>query len=132
MLGLGDLVPHTMQVSALKTIFDHNVMRFGNGTMGAVNGMTTNGTIIDNPEGKEVWVGTTEAYAALLKSEGMKAEAYKTLWGLYNVIYVSKGYWFRTPESWDINGNFRASMYMRPSAIWAVEMVKPTRELPGK
>jgi len=132
MLGLGDLVPHTMQVSALKTIFDHNVMRFGNGTMGAVNGMTTNGTIIDNPEGKEAWVGTTEAYAALLKSEGMKAEAYKTLWGLYNVIYVSKGYWFRTPESWDINGNFRASMYMRPSAIWAVEMVKPTHELPGK
>jgi non-lysosomal glucosylceramidase len=100
--------------------------------MGAVNGMTTSGAIIDNPEGKEAWVGTTEAYAALLKSEGMKAEAYKTLWGLYNVIYVSKGYWFRTPEAWDINGNFRASMYMRPSAIWAVEMVKPTHELPGK
>ena len=132
MLGLGDLVPHTMQVSALKTIFDHNVMRFGGGTMGAVNGMTTNGTVIDNPEGKEVWVGTTEAYAALLKSEGMNAEAYKALWGLYNVIYVSKGYWFRTPEAWDIDGNFRASMYMRPSAIWAVEMVKPTHELAGQ
>ncbi len=125
MLGLGDLVPHAMQVSALQTIYDHNVMEFGNGKMGAVNGMTTNGTIIDNPEGKEVWVGTTEAYAALLKSEGMQAEAYKTLWGLYQVIYESKGYWFRTPEAWDVNGNFRASMYMRPAAIWAVEMAKP-------
>jgi non-lysosomal glucosylceramidase len=70
-------------------------------------------------------VGTTEAYAALLKSVGMKDEAYKTLWGLYHVIYESKGYWFRTPEAWDSNGNFRASMYMRPAAIWAVEMAKP-------
>jgi hypothetical protein len=43
------------------------------------------------------------------------------------VIYESKGYWFRTPEAWDVNGNFRASMYMRPAAIWAMEMIP----LPG-
>ena len=36
----------------------------------------------------------------------MKDEAYKTAWGLYHVIYESKGYWFRTPEAWDITGNF--------------------------
>ena len=52
-------------------------------------------------------------------SEGMKDEAYKTAWGLYHVIYETKGYWFRTPEAWDITGNFRAGMYMRPTAIWA-------------
>jgi non-lysosomal glucosylceramidase len=39
------------------------------------------------------------------------------------VIYESKGYWFRTPEAWDVNGNFRASMYMRPAAVWAMEMI---------
>ena len=36
-------------------------------------------------------MGTTEGYAALLMSEGMKDEAYKTAWGLYHVIYESKG-----------------------------------------
>jgi hypothetical protein len=47
---------------------------------------------------------------------------------LYHVIYESKGYWFRTPEAWDVNGNFRASMYMRPAAVWAMEMI-PERRL---
>ncbi len=56
----------------------------------------------------------------------MKDEAYHTAWGLYHVIYESKGYWFRTPEAWDINGNFRASMYMRPAAVWAMEMMSPS------
>jgi non-lysosomal glucosylceramidase len=41
------------------------------------------------------------------------------------VIYESKGYWFRTPEAWDITGDFRAGMYMRPTAIWALEMTPP-------
>ena len=130
MLGLGDLVPRAMQRTTLKTIYDHNVMRFGNGAMGAgemgaVNGMAEDGTISTNEEGKEVWAGTTLGYAAMLKSEGMTDESYKTVHGLYNVIYESKGYWFRTPEAWDITGNFRASMYMRPTGIWAMEMTPP-------
>jgi hypothetical protein len=59
-------------------------------------------------------------------SEGLKDEAWKTTWGLYHVIYETKGYWFRTPEAWDITGNFRAGMYMRPTAIWALEMTPPS------
>ena len=47
-------------------------------------------------------------------SLGMKDEAWKTTRGLYHVIYEEKGYWYRTPEAWDITGNFRAGMYMRP------------------
>jgi non-lysosomal glucosylceramidase len=127
MLGLGDLVPRDMQRSALKKIFDFNVMKFGNGEMGAANGMSQDGSILDNEQGKEVWAGTTLGYAALLKSEGMPDESYKTVWGLYHVIYESKGYWFRTPEAWDITGNFRASMYMRPAGIWAMEMTPPVK-----
>jgi non-lysosomal glucosylceramidase len=72
-----------------------------------------------------VWAGTTLGFAALLLSEGMKDEAYKSAWGLYHVIYESKGYWFRTPEAWDITGNFRAGMYMRPAGVWAMEMTQP-------
>lgn len=122
--GLGDLVPGYMQRSAAKTIFEFNVMKFAGGQMGAANGMSADGSIIrDNEQAPEVWVGTTFGFAALLLSEGMKDEAYRTAWGPYHVIYESKGYWFRTPEAWDIDGNFRASMYMRPTAVWAMEMM---------
>jgi non-lysosomal glucosylceramidase len=120
--GLGDIVPYEMQRSALKKIYQSNVLGYGDGQMGAANGMTADGKIIDNPEAKEVWVGTTEGYAALLKSDGLPEEAWKSTWGLYHVIYETKGYWFRTPEAWDITGNYRAGMYMRPMAIWALEM----------
>jgi non-lysosomal glucosylceramidase len=120
--GLGDIVPHEMQVSAAKKIFAFNVMKYGDGEMGAANGMSKDGSILTNAEAKEVWVGTTLGYAGLLMSEGMQDEAWKTTWGLYHVIYETKGYWFRTPEAWDITGNFRAGMYMRPMAIWALEM----------
>jgi uncharacterized protein (DUF608 family) len=125
MLGLGDLVPHEMQVSAAKKIFEVNVMKFAGGQMGAANGINADGSAIDNVQAKEVWAGTTLGFAALLLSEGMKDEAYKSAWGLYHVIYETKGYWFRTPEAWDITGNFRAGMYMRPAGVWAMEMTQP-------
>ncbi|HEV2401274.1 MAG TPA: non-lysosomal glucosylceramidase [Candidatus Sulfotelmatobacter sp.] len=122
--GLGDLVPREMQLSATKKIFEFNVMNFGGGEMGAANGMTADGAIIrDNDQAPEVWVGTTCGFAALLLSEGQRDEAFHTAHGLYHVIYETKGYWFRTPEAWDIDGNFRASMYMRPAAVWAMEMM---------
>jgi hypothetical protein len=59
-----------------------------------------------------------------LLSEGMKDEAYTTAKGIYTPVYETLGYWFRTPEAWDEDGTFRASMYMRPGAIWSMEMVK--------
>jgi non-lysosomal glucosylceramidase len=126
MTGLGDLVPREMQQKALAKIFAFNVMKFANGEMGAVNGMAPDGALLkSNEQVQEVWIGTTFSVAALMLSEGMKEEAYRTAWGLYHVTYESKGYWFRTPEAWDITGNYRASMYMRPGAIWAMEMLAP-------
>lgn len=128
MTGLGDLVPHDMQISALKKIFANNVMKFGNGHMGAANGMAADGSILrGNEQGEEVWVGTTFSLAALFLSEGMKDEAYQTAWGVYQVVYETKGYWFRTPEAWNDEGNFRAPMYMRPAAVWAMEMATPSK-----
>ncbi|HMD20364.1 MAG TPA: non-lysosomal glucosylceramidase [Alloacidobacterium sp.] len=120
--GLGEIVPRQMQIAAAQKIFDFNVLKFGGGQLGAVNGMHADGTVVSNVEAREVWVGTTLGYAGLLISEGMKDEAWKTVSGLYHVIYESKGYWFRTPEAWDITGNFRAGMYMRPMGVWALEM----------
>ncbi|WP_263367811.1 non-lysosomal glucosylceramidase [Edaphobacter bradus] len=130
--GLGDIVPHDMQISAMEKIYDFNVKKFGGGEMGAANGMNADGSIMTNEQGKEVWAGTTLGYAGLLMSEGMKDEAYATTHGLYRVIYESKGYWFRTPEAWDITGDFRAGMYLRPTAIWALEMTPPRRDNSAK
>jgi len=91
-----------------------------------VNGMAANGTVTtlkDNQQVSEVWTGTTMAVSGLMLSTGMKDQAYRTLWGVYHTSYETKSYWFRTPEAWDISGDFRASMYMRPAAIWTMEMM---------
>jgi len=124
--GLGDIVPIDMQRKALKKIFDFNVQKFGNGEMGAVNGIAPDGTLLDsNEQVREVWVGTNFSVAALMLAVGLKDEAYHTAWGVYHVIYETEGYWFRTPEAYEVDGSFRASMYMRPAAIWAMEMTEP-------
>jgi non-lysosomal glucosylceramidase len=126
MTGLGDLVPRAMQIKALKKIYDFNVMKFAGGRMGAVNGMGPDGHLIhSNEQVQEVWTGTTFGVAALMLSDGLKDEAYRTAWGVYHTTYETQGYWFRTPEAWEIDGHYRASMYMRPAAIWALEMTAP-------
>jgi non-lysosomal glucosylceramidase len=51
----------------------------------------------------------------------MKDESLQTAKGVYDTVYQKKGYWFRTPEAWDEKGDFRASMYLRPGAVWAIE-----------
>ena len=128
MTGLGDIVPRDMRTKALKKIFAYNVMKFADGTMGAVNGIAPDGKLVTtNEQVQEVWTGTTFGLAGFMLGEGMKDEAYKTAWGIYHTTYETKGYWFRTPEAWDITGNYRASMYMRPAAIWAMEMTEPPK-----
>jgi len=123
MTGLGDLVSPAMQRSVLQKVFDNNVMKFGNGEMGAVNGIGADGTIIrTNEQVPEVWIGTTFGVAAHMLAAGLTDQAYRTAWGVYHVVYETKGYWFRTPEAYDDTGNYRASMYMRPAGIWAMEM----------
>jgi len=121
--GLGDVVPPEMQRSALQHVFDFNVMKFQNGTMGAVNGIGAGGDILhENEQVEEVWTGTTFGVASHMLSEGMRDQAFKTAEGVYNVVWKDRGYFFRTPEAYDSRGLFRASMYMRPGSIWSMEM----------
>ena len=123
--GLGDIVPDNMTRKALAQIFQHNVLEFQGGQMGAVNGMNPDGsTVTISEQPQEVWAGVTFALASLMKAEGMTTEADKTAWGIYNVVYQKKGYWFRTPEAWRSDGNYRASLYMRPLAVWSMEYPK--------
>ncbi|MFX0126397.1 MAG: non-lysosomal glucosylceramidase [Candidatus Hodarchaeota archaeon] len=105
---------------ALRTIYKYNVKIFGDGKLGAVNGMLISGKI-DNSgmQSREVWSGTTYGLAALMLHEYLDEMAFSTAYGAYYITY-NKGYWFRTPEAWNKNIQYRASQYMRPLAIWAM------------
>ena len=119
--GLGDLVPSDRVEAALRTIHRLNVRGFAEGTMGAVNGMHTDGTVdMSSEQSKEVWVGTTYALAAFMLGRGLTTEGWETARGAAAVTY-GRGLWFRTPEAYDRAGNYRASLYLRPLAIWAME-----------
>ena len=121
--GLGDLVPATMRRSALQHVYDNNVMKFQNGQMGALNGIGANGEILhENEQVQEVWVGTTFSVASHMLLEGMREQAFQTAHGIYNVVWKDRGYFFRTPEAFDSRGLYRAGMYMRPGAIWSMEL----------
>jgi non-lysosomal glucosylceramidase len=119
--GLGDIVSSARVERALRTIHQMNVMGFADGRMGALNGMRPDGTVDESSEqSPEVWVGTTYALAAFMLGRGLTEEAWRTARGAYDVTY-NRGLWFRTPEAYDQAGNFRASLYLRPLAIWAIE-----------
>lgn len=119
--GLGDLLPRDRVDATLRTIHRMNVCAFAGGRMGAVNGMRLDGTVDDSSEqSPEVWVGTTYALAAFMIGRGLTEEGWSTARGAAAVTY-ERGLWFRTPEAFDIDGNFRATLYVRPLAIWAIE-----------
>ena len=121
---------------ALRTIYEKNVLGFGGGVMGAVNGRGADGRQLRSQQGDEVWVGTAYAFAANLVLNGLVAEGMHTAYGLYHVIYspFGQGYFFKTPEAyldpdetlWNDPAakygekTFRAMKYMRPGAVWAL------------
>jgi non-lysosomal glucosylceramidase len=141
MLGLeeeeaGRIIPRAQAVRALRTIFEKNVLGFGRGLMGAVNGRTAAGKQVRGQQADEVWVGTAYALAANCALYGMRDEALRIAYGIYHVVYspYGQGYFFKTPEAyldpeepvWNNpavkNGDrlFRAMKYMRPGAVWAL------------
>ena len=121
--GLGPIVPRADVRKTLATIYRLNVMGFHHGAMGAINGIDPDGKLLfSNEQIHEVWTGVTLGLASFMRAEGMEKQAFQTAYGIYNVVY-HRGYQFRTPEAWDENGNYRAELYMRPGAIWAMEMV---------
>ena len=120
--GLGDLVPKEMRVSALHKVYDTNVRKFAKGEMGAVSGIAADGSPLHgNPQTEEVWTGATFAVASHMIDEGLTDEGFATAKGVNNVVWRDRGYFFRTPEAYDIHGLYRASMYMRPGSIWSME-----------
>jgi non-lysosomal glucosylceramidase len=119
--GLGDLVEPDRIVTALRTIHERNVLGFRGGRLGPVNGMQPNGLVDRSSEqSQEVWVGSAYALAALMIGRGLTEEGWRTAAGPAHVTY-ERGLWFRTPEAYDEQGDYRPSLYVRPLAIWAIE-----------
>jgi non-lysosomal glucosylceramidase len=120
--GLGDLVDPTRVSLALRTIHARNVVDFGDGLLGAVNGMRPDGAVdASSEQSQEVWTGTSYALAAFMLGRGLADEAWETAGGVVRTVWQERGLWFRTPEAYDRAGNYRASLYLRPLAIWAIE-----------
>ena len=126
--GLGDLVAPDRVVSALRTVYESNVLGFMGGEMGAVNGVRPDGSIDESTEqSAESWTGTTYALAAFMIGRGLLEEGWRTARGAHDFTY-GRGLWFRTPEAYLGDGRFRAAMYLRPLAIWAIEHALRQRE----
>ncbi|MFW5714246.1 MAG: non-lysosomal glucosylceramidase [Brevefilum sp.] len=120
--GLGGVVPAGHARSALKKVFDFNVMSYEEGRLGAMNGMRPDGSLDKTGlQSTEIWTGTTFAVAAAMLQAGLNEEAFQTARGIYNMVYEDYGLWFQTPEALSAHESVRAIAYMRPLAIWAIQ-----------
>ena len=130
------IVPEDRVRRALRTIYEKNVLGYGGGLLGAVNGRSAAGTQLRSQQGDEVWVGTAYAFASNCILHGLKDEGMHTAYGVFHTTYTpfGQGYFFKSPEAylnpdelvWNNPGArygetlFRVIKYMRPGAIWAV------------
>ncbi len=123
-----DLLDAARVATALRTIYAYNVLQFGDGDMGAVNGMRPDGRVDQSDvQSLEMWPGTTYGLASFMLMRGLDEQAWATAHGVYRLTYETTGMWFRTPEAYSEFG-YRASLYQRPLAIWAIETALRLRE----
>jgi non-lysosomal glucosylceramidase len=130
------IIPVEQARESLQTVYEKNVLGFGDGLMGAVNGRDAQGQQLFSQQGDEVWVGTTYAFASNCILHGMIEEGMHAAYGVFHMVYSPYGqcYFFKTPEAYNNPAEgvwnspdtkygeklFRAMKYMRPGAIWAV------------
>ncbi|RLM57828.1 non-lysosomal glucosylceramidase isoform X1 [Panicum miliaceum] len=122
--GLCPIVDKDKAQSALEKIYSFNVMKFKDGTRGAMNGMWPDGTLdMSAMQSREIWPGVTYALAATMIQEGMVEQGFKTAEGIYHAAWSPEGlgYSFQTPEAWNNDCEYRSLCYMRPLAIWAIQ-----------
>ncbi|XP_072849206.2 non-lysosomal glucosylceramidase [Pogona vitticeps] len=127
--GLGEGVfPQSHVLSALKTIFEMNVLGFSKGTMGAVNGMSPSGVPdTSSVQSDEVWVGVVYALAATMIQEGLVQEGFRTAEGCYRMVWERLGMAFQTPEAYCQRRIYRSLAYMRPLSIWSMQLALERR-----
>jgi len=93
MIGLDQpepLFPAEQTRTALQR-FQNNVLGYGDGLMGAVNGRRSDGSQLLSQQGDEVWVGTAYAFASNCFLHGLEKEGWQTIYGLYRVVWSPEG-----------------------------------------
>jgi non-lysosomal glucosylceramidase len=131
LLQLPDVVPNDCTSTALATVYDTCFLKFQNGTLGAANGLRLDGSP-EKPDAThplEVWTGINFGIAAFLAQMQRPADALRLTEAVVQQVY-SHGLQFRTPEAITAAQTFRACMYLRPMAIWAVYTVLLQNENP--
>jgi non-lysosomal glucosylceramidase len=124
LLSLPDIVSSDRAFSALQTVYNTCFLKFHDGKFGAANGLRLDGSP-ENPQAThplEVWTGINFGLAAFLVQMKMKDEAFRLTQAVVQQIY-DNGLQFRTPEAITASGTFRASTYLRATAIWAIYLV---------
>ncbi|XP_037708746.1 non-lysosomal glucosylceramidase isoform X1 [Drosophila subpulchrella] len=130
-----EIYPKENVRTALKRIYDNNVMGFHEGNIGAVNGFIANAGEptkpghVDNSniQAEEVWPGVVYALAATMIQEGMYEEAFQTAGGMYKTISQRIGMNFETPEALYGEKRYRSIGYMRPLSIWSMQVALERR-----
>ncbi|XP_058028499.1 non-lysosomal glucosylceramidase isoform X2 [Ahaetulla prasina] len=131
--GQSEVFPRSHVLSALKTIFELNVVSFSGGTMGAVNGMRPSGLPdTSSLQSDEVWVGVVYALAATMIQEGLVQEGFCTAEGCYRTVWERLGMAFQTPEAYCEKRVFRSLAYMRPLSIWSMQLALERRAAQGQ
>ncbi|KAH8352435.1 hypothetical protein KR084_004138, partial [Drosophila pseudotakahashii] len=130
-----EIYPKENVRTALKRIYDNNVMGFHEGNIGAANGFIANASEptkpghVDNSniQAEEVWPGVVYALAATMIQEGMFEEAFQTAGGMYKTLSERIGMNFETPEALYGEKRYRSIGYMRPLSIWSMQVALERR-----
>jgi non-lysosomal glucosylceramidase len=122
-LGLGGIVSDAHAQSAWQKVYDNNFSLFDSGTHGICNVFTAGGAIdTSTSQTQECWVGTSWGAVSGMVQEGMVAQGSAVGQSLYNTIWNTGQYWFRTPEAWTKGlAAPRAFYYMRGTTVWAAK-----------
>jgi non-lysosomal glucosylceramidase len=120
LLALPEPHPAGRAERALETVLASNFHGFAGGRLGPVNGRSPDGGSIGSEQADEVWTGVGWALTSLALLLGRDEDAWKVGGAIYRTLYEESGLWFRTPEAWTEEREFRASMYHRPLAVWSV------------
>lgn len=120
--GIKNMLPEEHVRSHLLSAYENNFTSFADGTYGtllvaepSVQKYEKDGG--DEMQVNEVLVGSSWVLAACLMEFGLEEESRKLAAAMRDSMKRYALY-YRTPEAWTGDGQFRAPMNMRPLAVW--------------
>ena len=92
--------PKIIHGNVWDTLYSLNVCRFGEGQLGAVNGMSPSGEVdFSHIQSDEMWIGTSYALASFFVRRGEVKKGFGTAKGCYEAVYNRMSLQYQTPEA---------------------------------